>query len=103
MEITKKIQWLKISDFSMANPIECKVFDCTTEPGKFGNDIILVFVCELPKGVLVTRKITLFGDNLDKCIDKWSTDSTKWNLKQFRIHRINSVIDNKSINVLELL
>jgi len=102
MEIQKKYQWLKISDFALSNPIECKAFDVFQEQGTHGMDVCLVFACELPKGFLVTRKITLFGDNLDKCIDNWSTDSEKWKSKKFKIHRING-IEGKSLNVLEII
>lgn len=97
MDIPKVEPWIGDSDFLAKNPQICKIDNIETNKNKWGKDeFVLLLDMDGAK-----RKISIFGDNRNKLIDKFGSNSDLWIGKFVQISQVERVPDGKKIKEIK--
>lgn len=88
--------WIKDTDFSIANPLSCEIVDVVLG-GKNNSEKILQFkVGEL------LRQLSVYGENWNILVMKLGNETDDWQGKRFRLTQFVNASDGKKIKRIEV-
>lgn len=87
MKLSKQYAWLSADDFARANPQQAKIIEVQHEQTENGPDTrLVVHLIALNK----TRRMSVFGDNLNKLIDAFTDEDDLWKGHVLNISRLTT-------------
>jgi len=85
MQVSRQVNWIGADHFRAANPLTAAVASVTQEDNKGKRDLQIVFALDGQLDALV--RMSLFGENLNRCISKWGSETDAWIGKRVQILR----------------